>query len=55
MFDRLYYSNKLHKKLIDKNIGYMFRMKDNSKLFKDISKGKHKIKNVNGVNVQLTI
>lgn len=53
VFDRLYYSNKLHKKLVDKNIGYMFRMRDNSKLFKDISKGKHKIKNVNGVDVQL--
>ena len=53
VFDRLYYSTKFHKKLIDKNIGYMFRMKNNSKLFKNIHPGKYKTKNVNGVNVKL--
>lgn len=53
IYDRIYYCAMLHNKLIEKNIGYMFRMKNNSKLFKDIGIGKNKIKNVNGVNVKL--
>lgn len=30
VFDRWYFSSQLHKILIDKNIGYIFRMKNNS-------------------------
>ena len=53
VFDRFYFSDMFQKKLINKNIGYMFRMKNNSKLFKDMSYGKSKIIKLNSVNVQL--
>ena len=53
VYDRWYFSNQLHKILISKNIGYIFRMKNNSKLFKDMHIGKHKIVKFNRTDVQL--
>ena len=51
--DKWYYSKYLHKKFIEKNIGYMFRVKDNSLLFRDMGFGKSKIIKLNDVDVQL--
>lgn len=51
--DKWYYSKYLHKKFIEKNIGYMFRVKDNSLLFRNIGFGKSKIIKLNDVDVQL--
>ena len=51
--DKWYYSKYLHKKFIEKNIGYMFRVKDNSLLFRDMYFGKSKIIKLNDVDVQL--
>ena len=53
VFDRLYFSYALHKKLTDDDIGYIFRMKNNSKLFRGMGMGKSKLTDINGVNVQL--
>lgn len=53
IFDRWYYDTKLHKTMIDKNIGYMFRMKDNSTHFKNMKNGQSQIVVINGTNVQL--
>ena len=53
VFDRWYFSTQLHKILIDKNIGYIFRMKNNSKLFKSMRIGQHKRIKLNGTDVQL--
>jgi len=51
--DKWYYSKYLHKKFIEKNIGYMFRVKDNSLLFRNMGFGKSKIIRLNNVDVQL--
>lgn len=53
IFDRWYFSEMLTKTLNDKNIGYIFRMKSNSRFFKNMSLGKSKIVNYLGVDVQL--
>lgn len=53
IFDRLYFNKTIHTRLIEKEIGYIFRVKNNSLLFRDISYGKSKKKVVNGVVVQL--
>lgn len=53
IMDKWYYSKYLHKKFTEKNIGYMFRVKDNSLLFRDIAFGKSKIIKLNDVDVQL--
>jgi hypothetical protein len=53
VFDRWYFSDPLHKTLKEKNIGYIFRMKNNSKIFKNMYVGKSNIIKLNGVQVQL--
>lgn len=53
VMDKWYYSKYLHKKFIDKNIGYIFRVKDNSLLFRNMGFGKSKIIKLNDVDVQL--
>ena len=45
VFDRWYFDEKLVKKLNDANIGYVFRMKNNSRFFKGMGLGKSKIIN----------
>ena len=53
IFDRWYFSDMLIKKLNDNNIGYIFRMKSNSKFFKNMNLGKSKIVTYLGTDVQL--
>ena len=53
VMDRWYYSKKLHLQFIKNNIGYIFRVKDNSLLFRNIGYGKSKIVQLNGETVQL--
>ena len=53
IFDRLYYSIELMCTLNRLGIGYIFRLKNNSKLFATIGIGKSKIVIHNGVRVQL--
>lgn len=51
--DKGYYSDKVMKELNDNNNGYIFRMKDNCKLFKNMGFGKSKLIEHNGTCVQL--
>lgn len=53
IFDAIYYSENFFKKITDKNIGALFRMKKNSKLFKGMKVGTSKFAKVCGKNVQL--
>ena len=53
LFDRWYHSKKLVNELNSKDIGYVFRMKSNSKLFKGMKCGKSKIINYCDRKVQL--
>lgn len=53
IFDRGYYCKKLFKALNKNSIGYIFRMKSDSKLFKGMYNGKSKIVDLDGSDVQL--
>ena len=52
-FDRLYYSYALENKLRQKKIDYIFRMKNNSKLFRNIKEEQSKLIIHNGKLVQI--
>ena len=51
--DKGYYSHDVMNELDNNNIGYIFRMKDNCKLFKNMGFGKSKSIEYNGTCVQL--
>ena len=53
IFDRFYFCNRLHKELIRKNIGYIFRATNDIIAFNDITINESKIKHINGSDVQL--
>jgi hypothetical protein len=49
IFDRWYYSDSLNKKLDENKIGYIFRMKSNSKFFKKMNLGKSQMVTFNNI------
>jgi hypothetical protein len=53
IFDRLFFSNKLMQTLIEHNINFIFRVKNNSNLFKNMNNGKSKIVKHLNLDVQL--
>lgn len=53
IMDKWYYAKNLHIKFIKSSIGYIFRVKDNSLLFRNLGYGHSKIIKLNGVDVQL--
>jgi hypothetical protein len=53
IFDRLYFSDEVFEYLIEHDIGFIFRMKNNSHLFTSMRLGQSKIIEYKGVFVQL--